>query len=62
MLWDPEYQKLIRSCDVVFNEDSILPRNQQKIVGENVSFEIDTNVVEGPAPRTEVALRQTTEE
>ena len=31
-LWDPENQKLIRSSDAVFNEDSILSnRSQQKI-------------------------------
>ena len=50
------------SSDVAFNEDSILCRNQQKIVGKKVSFEIDRDVVEGLAHRTELALRQTTEE
>ena len=40
-LWDPENRKLIRSSDVVFNEDSIVSRNQQKIVGKKVSFGIN---------------------
>ena len=47
-------RKLIRRNDVVFNEDSILSRN--------VSFEIATNGVAGPAHRTELTLRQRTEE
>ena len=51
-LWDPENRKLIRSSDVVFNEDSILTRNQHKIVGKNVSFEISTNGIEVPDHRT----------
>ena len=50
------------SSDVAFNEDSILCRNQQKIVGKKVSFEITTDGVEGPSHRTKLALRQTTEE
>ena len=45
-LWDPENRKLIRSSDEVFNEDSILSQNQQKIVGKKVSFEIATDGVE----------------
>ena len=48
-LWDPENRKLIRSSDVLFNEDSILSRNHQKIMGQNVSFEIATDGVEGLA-------------
>ena len=52
-LWDPENRRLIRSSDVVFNEDSILSRNQQKIVGKRVSFEIAKDNVEGSAHRTE---------
>ena len=42
-LWDPENRKLIRSSDIIFNEESILSRNQQKIVRKKVSFEIATN-------------------
>ena len=61
-LWDPKNRTSIRSSDVVFNEDSILSRNQQKIVGQNVSVEITTDGVEGPAHRTELTLRQRTEE
>ena len=52
-LWDPENRRLIRSSDVVFNEASILSRNQQKIVGKQVSFEIAKDNVEGSAHRTE---------
>ena len=51
-LWDPENQRLIRSSDVVFNEDSILSQNQQKIVGKRVSFEIAKDIVEGSTHRT----------
>ena len=50
---NPENQKWIRSSDVVFNEDSILSRNQQKIVGKRVSFEIAKDSVEGPDHCTE---------
>ena len=60
-LWDPKNWKLIRSSDVVFNEDSIFSRNQQKIVGKKVTFEIDTNVVEGPTHMTELEIPQTIE-
>ena len=59
-LWDPENRKLIRNSDVVFNEDSILSRNQQKIVVKRVSFESDGDVVEGLTARTELAIHQTT--
>ena len=52
-LWDPENRKLIRSSDVVFNEDSILSRNQQKIVGKRVSFEIAKDNVEVLTHHTE---------
>ena len=55
-LWDRENQKLIWSSDVVFNKDSILPRNHQKVVGKKLSFEIDIDVVEGPTHRSELAL------
>ena len=61
-LWDPKNRKLIWSSDVVSNEDSILSRNQQKIVGKNVSFKIDTDVIEGPTHQTKLALRQTVED
>ena len=60
-LLDMENQKLIQSSDVVFNEDSIFSRNQQKIVGKKVTFEIDTNVVEGPTHMTELEIPQTIE-
>ena len=56
MVWDPKKRRLIRSSDVVYNEDSILSWNQQKIVGKKVSFEIDIDVVEGPTHRTKLAL------
>ena len=52
-LWDPENQRLICSSDVVFNEACISSRNQQKIVGKRVSFEIAKDNVEGSAHRTE---------
>ena len=61
-LWDPENQKLIRSNDVLFNEDSILSWNQQKIMGKNVYFKIATDDVEEPTHRTELAFRQTAKE
>ena len=48
-LWEPENWKLGQSSDVVFNEDSILSQNQQKIVGKKVSFKIEIDVIEGPA-------------
>ena len=61
-LWDPENRKLIRSSDVVFNEDSIFSqRNQQKTVGKKVSFKDDSTVVEGPTQRAESETRQTVE-
>ena len=55
-LWDLENRKLIQSSIIVFNEYSILSRNQQKIVDKNVSFEIDKDVVEGPTDWTELVL------
>ena len=58
-LWDGENRKLIRSNDVGFNEVSIVSQNQHKIVGKKVSLEIDTDAIEGPTHRTELALRQT---
>ena len=61
-LWDPENRKLIRSSDVLFNEDSILSWNQQKIMGKNVYFKIATDDVEEPTHRTELAFRQTAKE
>ena len=61
-LWDLENRKLIRSNDVVFNEDLILfERNQQKIVGKNVSFDTDRNVVEGLTHRAKSKIRQIVE-
>ena len=61
-LWDPENRKLIRSSDVVFNEDSIISQNQQKIVGKKVSFKITIHGVEGPDHQTEIVLQQIAEE
>ena len=53
-LWDLENRKLIWISDVVFNEDSILSkRNQQKIVGKKVSFEIDKDFIERLTHQTE---------
>ena len=52
-LWDLENRRLIQSSDVVFNEDSILSRNQQKIVGKRVSFEIAKDSVEGSLHHSE---------
>ena len=43
---------MIRSRDVVFNEDYILLQNQRKIVGKWVSFDITKDSVEGPAHYT----------
>ena len=53
--WSSEVanRKLIQSSDVVFNEDSILSRNQQKIVGKRVSFEIAKDSVEGSVHHSE---------
>ena len=61
-LWDGENRKLIRSNDVGFNEVSIVSQNQHKIVGKKVSLEIDTDAIEGPTHRIELALRQTPED
>ena len=52
-LWNAENRRLIRSSDVVYNENSILSRNQQKILGKRVSFEIAKDIVEGPTYHTE---------
>ena len=53
-LWDLENRKLIWSSDVVFNEDLILSKwNYVKMVGKNVSFDIDRDVVEEPTHRVE---------
>ena len=64
-LWDPQNQKLIRSNDVVFSEDSAFSQrnqlNQQKSVGKKVSFEDDNVVIEGPTHKTESEIRQTVE-
>ena len=61
-VWNPENRKLIRNNNVVFNEDSILFRNKQEIVGKKVSFEIDKDAVEGLAHQTKLTLRQIAEE
>ena len=55
-LWNPENLKLIQSSDIVFNEESILFRNQQKIVAKKVSREIVTDGVEGSARQTELTF------
>ena len=61
-LWDPENRKLIRSSDVVFNEDSIFSqRNQQKTIGKKVSFEDESIDVEGPTHRANTESQQTVE-
>ena len=62
MLWDLENRKLIRSSDVVFNEDSIFFKwNQQKTIGKKVSFQDDRDVVQGPTHRENSNIRQTIE-
>ena len=54
-LWDPESWKLIRSNDVVFNEDSILSNpSQPKKSGKKDSFEED---VERPTHWAELMIR-----
>ena len=60
-LWDPKNRKLIRSSDVVFNEDSIFSqRNQQKTVGKKVSFEDDNVIVERSTHRAD-RIRESTD-
>ena len=59
-LWDLENWTLIRSNDVDFDEDSILSeRNQQKIVGKKVSFEVNKDVVEGSSQSVELEILET---
>ena len=57
-LWSSENWKLIRSSDVLFNEDSILSSHpsQPKRSGKKVSF--DEDIVEGPTHQAELAIRQ----
>ena len=50
-LWNPENRKLIRGSDVVFRLYSLTKPADNS--GQNISFEIATNGVEGPSHRTE---------
>ena len=61
-LWDVENRKLIRSSDIVFNEDCILSQNPHKIVGKKDSFKTATDGVEAPTHQSKLALRQRAEE
>ena len=61
-LWDPKSRKLIRSSDVVFNEDSIFSqRNQQKTMGKKVSIKDDHVIIEGPTHRAGTESQQAIE-